>query len=87
MSRLLLLLLLGTWLPGARAQELPAPPWTPAQLTEAPALAELLRLGVQHELAPQQGQIPTLDPALFTEISPYASEQQAVRLPDDQLLE
>lgn len=61
------------------AQEVPGEP--------DPELEELVRLRSQHAERVEIGDEEAMDTAVFTELSPYAAEQTAVRLPDDQRLD
>jgi hypothetical protein len=48
---------------------------------------EAWRQETQHGQRMELLELPVLDPAVFTGISPYSAAQDAVRLPDDQRLE
>ena len=52
-----------------------------------PRLEELDRLRTQHAERVEIGDEAAMDPAVFTELSPYAAEQTAVKLPEDQRLD
>jgi hypothetical protein len=51
------------------------------------ATVEVWRLETQHGQRMELLELPVLDPAVFTGISPYSAAQDAVRLPEDQRLE
>jgi hypothetical protein len=61
----------------------PAPPPAPVDR----ATLETSRLVAQEGQRVEVAEQPVLDPAIFTEISPYGAAQEAVRVPDDQRLE
>jgi hypothetical protein len=69
----------------AAAQEAPVEP-DPVGVVDR-ATAEDRRLMAQEAQRVELAEQPVLDPAIFTEISPYAAGQDAVRLPDDQRLD
>jgi hypothetical protein len=52
-----------------------------------PRLEELARLRTQHAERVEISGEEAMDPAVFTELSPYAAEQTAVKLPEDQRLD
>lgn len=71
-------------LPGGAAADEPIPP----EVLEANAeLAEFVRLETQAGQRVERSELPVLDAAIFTDISPYAAEQTAVRLPAEQTLD
>jgi hypothetical protein len=51
------------------------------------ASMEVRRQDAQHGQRVDLVELPVLDPAIFTGISPYSATQDAVRLPDDQRLD
>ena len=72
---------------GLLTSPLAAQPYSAEQLRQNQAVAEALRTLAQRGQREQVEASVRLDPALFSEISPYAADPQAVRLPPDQLLE
>jgi hypothetical protein len=51
------------------------------------AASEATRLAAQHAHRVDVDDLPQEDPVVFTDISPYATDETPVRLPDDQAVQ
>ena len=74
------LLLLATALSAVAQEQMP-------DIQADPRLEELARLRTQHAERVEVSDEEAMDPAVFTQLSPYAAEQTAVKLPEDQRLD